>query len=121
MQKLTIYETHYPHALLATRGEKQIEVAGFETKAGDKIISNADLKPFSPVDGTPMQMLSSKRLKFGASQLAAMVGVGSCQACGHNLLATASLADHIDTSGAQIHCPFCATPVTAAIDSRQLI
>lgn len=122
MPKLNIHETQRPHALLvAPHGGGKAEVAAFSTASGDTVYSNADIKPYSPVDGAPMQVLSSKHKFITADKMSSMVKVAHCAACDNDLLATASLADAIEVSGGHIHCPFCSSEVTASINTRQLI
>ena len=86
-------------ALLVAPRTGGVEVAAFVTASGDRMVCNADLKPFSPVDGSQMQLLSSARDTFNNSTLRkTFVRVGKCLACESVLVATASLADAIDTA-----------------------
>jgi hypothetical protein len=121
MTKLSLKETATPHALLYNSGGSGVEVAAFLTKAGDRMISNADINPFSPLDGTPMQLASAKKIVLPAKDVRSMISVGHCQSCNRDLLATASFADAIDTAGEAICCTFCSASVTPSIDHAKLI
>lgn len=120
MLNLTLGKNQWPPALLVA-SEGAIEVAAFATKSGDKMVCNANLEPFSPIDGTPMQKVSAKAATVSADKLNRLfVTVGTCNACTKTLKATASLADALETAGEDFACPFCSASVPPVIDGRKL-
>jgi len=121
MKSININETRVPHALLVAPRSGSVEVAAYVTADGDTIASNAGINPYSPVDGKPMQALSNKRITLNPRKLSSFVRVGHCAACDSDLMATASLADAIETSGSQFNCTYCSMPVTPEINYRNLI
>jgi hypothetical protein len=121
MTNLNLSGTQWPHALLV-KPRGAAEVAAFVTKSGDKLVCNANLNPYSPVDGAPMQVTSSKKATLSAKRLEkAFVSVGRCANCQNELVASASLADAIETAGKDFNCVFCSSPVTPSVNNRQLI
>ena len=121
MRNLNLNETRVPHALLVAPRSGNVEVASYVTSDGDTIASNAGINPYSPIDGKPMQMVSNKRAVFNPRKLSSFVRVGHCAACNSDLMATASLADAIETSGSPFNCTYCSMPVTPEINYRNLI
>ena len=101
---------------------ESVRVSAFVADSGDKMVCNASLKPFSPIDGSQMQLLSSAKEVMTARQLTNdFVSVGHCKGCNSKLLATASMANAIDIASVDIHCPMCASTVTPSINGMQLI
>jgi hypothetical protein len=110
-------------ALLVVPPKGGVEVASFKGANGDVIVCNANIEPYSPIDGEPMQVLSSERTIVPRKTLlsnTAFVQIGTCQSCGANLRATASFADAIEVSGEHVYCPHCASAVKPDISITAL-
>ena len=123
MNNLNLSERQRTDALIvAPKGGKAAEVAAYTTNSGDLLISNSTIRPFSPLDGTHLQRLNSNASELSSTYIANhMVKIGRCEACDNDVVATASFADAIEVSSAQIHCPMCASTITPNINNNQLI
>ena len=119
MSKLKFGSVETP-VLFAAPAKGSVELAAFSTPDGQQLVSNADRTPFSPSDGAQLQPLSSKKTVLSARQIANCVSVGKCPACQSHILASASMADAIEASEADIHCPICTAAVSPAIDLNVL-
>ena len=108
-------------ALFVVPPKGGVEVAAFKSATGDVLVCNANMEPYSPTDGAPMQKIASEVSHISAADIRKQfVGIGSCPSCASELRATASMADAIEISSAKIHCVMCSADVTPIIDTRLL-
>jgi len=122
MAKNSVPQSARPQALVfAAAGTSTLEVAAFKTSDGEILVSNADINPYSPVDGKQMQVISKQRTVLASAKLAKMVKVGHCATCDNTLLATAALADQLETEGKPFNCVLCSSEVQPEVDERKLI
>jgi len=119
MSKLNIGKVETP-VLFAAPPKGSVELALFSTADGSKIVSNADRSPFSPIDGSPTQLMSSKKTILTARQIDNCVTLGRCSGCMAKLVASASMADCIEAAGESIHCPVCTATLAPQIDLNVL-
>lgn len=111
------------HALIVSpKGGKSAEVAAYTIDDGSTLIANANIRPFSFLDGSHLQRMNANTAELSATYIKDhMVSVGHCESCDNDIIATASLADAIETANDEIHCPMCSANVKPAINNSKLI